>query len=144
MAATKSVSAFLNRADGKLLILKFGVDTISRFVVGVGSFVEIPKERIKQDGGREILAALEGFPWPDTESRCELETMTPAQRRKFHKAHDEVMIWEDRTEGPVLRITAMVQQNNGAVGDTKRKKVISLPATESQLMNAVLSVITHN
>ena len=124
------MSVFRNRDDGTILILRNGIEKVTHVVVGVGRFMEIPTARVNE-ASKEILHAISGFPWPDTEPRCQ----------KFHKAHDHVLIWEDKRSDPVLRVTAMVPKGGGAMGDPQNNRVLRMPVTESELMDAVLAVM---
>ena len=105
------------------------------------SFIEVTRDQTEVDAGRKILEALNGFPWPDTETHCKLSDMSAVQRRKFHKLHENVLIWKDDAAGGVLHIKATIPRGNGGIGDPTRQKLLRPPVTESEVLKAVLGVL---
>ena len=135
-----TASVFRRKSDGTLLILRFGISKKSGFVVGMGRFIEVPAHCIEIEGGREIIKALDSFSRVEGGARCELQDMTPERRRKFHRAHDELMLWKDEVED-VLHVTPMVPKGSGARGNPRRKKILRGPYSASEVIDAVLAVM---
>jgi hypothetical protein len=50
---SSTVDVYRRRSDGTLLLLKYGVERKTGFVVTVGKFVEIPSDVAAQRGGKK-------------------------------------------------------------------------------------------
>lgn len=104
---------------------------------GSGKLVHVMPDAMKTSGLEIVLENLMEF--GKGESGCELETMTSAQRSKFHRGHKSVGIWLDSPTCLVIQAMERVR-GGGGVGKPEERIALDLPVSNQAFLAALEQV----
>lgn len=136
MAEIQSLELFLNKKSGNFLLLNYAINPRNKFRVGWGNLRTIFSPEMQSEGLDLVLSNLAGFSTRDGSEMCELDRMTPPERRRFNSTHKAISVSLPTPDVLVLQGSSKVGAS-GRVGTSAQRVEVRLPSTQQEFYAAM-------
>lgn len=127
---------YMNKDKTLFLLGSCAIESTYGMTVTYGNLKHILQEDMKSRGLDIVLKDLEEFPRREKkqDEKSELQKMTPAEEKKFHKDHRYILLQQNNKN--TLEMTPMKPVKKGFSGN--KETVVSLPCTNADFFESLM------
>jgi hypothetical protein len=130
------VDVFQERKTGNFRILRYTVNPESGFTVGFGRLISIPLEQMRSEGLALLRQHLDQFPAARTDEACEIQGLSPEDRRRFRR--DNKLVRIEKADEHLLYFDPMALERSGWVSIRTSPIEVKLPIKQSTFIDLLI------